>query len=138
MSGVISRTAARAGLALAVALLLAACASANGTGSTGSEPAASTPSEPAVAATAESNTEPRDYSDFAVAQSVVQESIDELSSAAIGSGSAGLTELRTALDETGPTENWCTAVQAGVDALEFARSRAQAEALASAATAQGC
>jgi hypothetical protein len=92
----------------------------------------------AVSGTAAPSTESRDYSDFAVAQTVVQESIDELTSAAIGSGSAGLTELKTALDETGPTESWCTAVQAGVDALEFARARAQAEALTSAATAQGC
>jgi hypothetical protein len=88
--------------------------------------------------TAEPTTESRDYTDFAVAQSVVQESVDELSSAAIGSGSAGLTELKTALDETGPTESWCAAVQAGVDALEFARARAQAETLTSVATAQGC
>lgn len=130
MSGALQKARAHMGMTAVLVSLLTACAAGDGAGSTSSEPAVSATQEPSPGT--------RDYADFAVAQSVVQESIEELSSAAIGSGSEGLARLKSALDETGPTADWCSAVQAGVDALEFARSRAQAEELASAATAQEC
>ena len=110
------------GLVTLVVFFLAACAPAGRS--------TSVPAEPIE--------ELRDYSDFSVAQTVVQESIDVLNSSDIGSGSQGLAKLKSALNESGPTEAWCDAVQTGVDALVFARSNKQADILKSVANAQGC
>ncbi len=81
---------------------------------------------------------PPDLTDFSVAQSIVQESIDVLESSGIGQDSEGMRLLPQALDEEGPTASWCEAVQSGIDALTFARARVQAELLQSTADAQGC
>lgn len=122
MSKILLKVKTLIGFVSLVAFSLADCALADTTASVPSEPTADT----------------RDYSDFTVAQAVVQESIDVLNSSNIGSGSEGLPKLKSALNENGPTEDWCAAVQAGLGALIFARSEKQAEILKSVADVQGC
>jgi hypothetical protein len=116
-------------------LMLSACGGAQTSTSPTARPPAST-SSPTQTPLPSGDT--RDYSDFAVAQDLVQESIDALQTSGIGGGSEGLAKLQSALGETSPTESWCTGVQAGVDALNFARLVSQARTLQSAADAQGC
>lgn len=108
-------------------LILAACS-----------PGPETPLESGSLQQAGPTQDARDFSDFEVAQSVVQESIDRLGSSDAGRGSEGYLKLTSALNEIGPTEAWCDDILAGIDALDFARAGAQVRSLQSVADAQGC